>query len=415
MPLQLQPAFAVALQQRIRRNHDIVVDDLFGLFVPLQSVQQQAAQRRTKALRFALPVAQQTDRRDDERGPVQASGVFLDLNMGQRLQGFAQPHVVGQDARQRVLAQKLQPVQPLLLVGPQLGLHGRRQRHIRQAQGATHVLQQALQAGRAGPGNPFAQRGAGAQGLQAREFDLFAAQVQAALAHQLQQCAQPGLQGGAGQAHKARAGRVAQVHVLWQRRCRVGSSGRGAGGQRNQFRQPGQHVAALAVDLYAKRQVEPGRGLLVVPLGLHLQLQPVGALHPVVQARLQGEGKTGLAQRGVVAVGPVQPAQRVGLAAQSQLPCGRDLQAQRRQRVQRALLSRHVALEQAARAIGLDRRQGHVGLRRGPPAALASVIKADPGADQAGRVGRRRRCAAQMQAGLRQQAADDFDRLEHGG
>ena len=58
--------------------------------------------------------------------------IFFHLNVGQGLQGFAQAHVVGQNAAQAVHAQELQPVQALLLVGAQAGLHAGRHRHLGQ-------------------------------------------------------------------------------------------------------------------------------------------------------------------------------------------------------------------------------------------------------------------------------------------
>ena len=85
--------------------------------VPVLAVDDQAAQLRAEAGRFTLPVAHQADWRNDERRPGQAPGVLFHLNVHQRLQGLAQPHVVGQDAGQPMGAQKLQPAQALQLVG----------------------------------------------------------------------------------------------------------------------------------------------------------------------------------------------------------------------------------------------------------------------------------------------------------
>ena len=130
VPLGLQPALAVALQQRVGGNHNVKVTHGVGHCVPIFAVQHQAAQLRAKARSLALPVAHQAHRRNDEGRVGQAPSVFFDLNVGQRLQGFAQAHVVSQDAAQGVLAQKLQPVQALLLVRaqayPHAGRHGHR-------------------------------------------------------------------------------------------------------------------------------------------------------------------------------------------------------------------------------------------------------------------------------------------------
>jgi hypothetical protein len=69
----------------------------------------------------------------------QAAGVLFDLDVGQRLQGFAQAHVVGQNAGQPMGAQKLQPVQALLLVGAQAGLHAGGHGHLGHLGAATQL------------------------------------------------------------------------------------------------------------------------------------------------------------------------------------------------------------------------------------------------------------------------------------
>ena len=45
--------------------------------------------------------------------------------MGQGLHGFAEPHIVGENAAELVVAQKLQPVESVALIGTQLGLQAR--------------------------------------------------------------------------------------------------------------------------------------------------------------------------------------------------------------------------------------------------------------------------------------------------
>ena len=117
-----QPTVAVALQQRVGRDHHIERGHLGSGVVALLAVHHQAAQAGREALGLAPPVAHQADGRDDQGGPGQPAGFFLQQHMGQRLQRLAQAHVVGQDAVQAVAAQELQPVQALLLVRPQAGL-----------------------------------------------------------------------------------------------------------------------------------------------------------------------------------------------------------------------------------------------------------------------------------------------------
>ena len=103
VPAGLEPALAVALQQRIRRDDDVMVVQAVGQLMPVFAVQHQAAQVGAKARGLALPIAHQADRRHDQRRVFQAAGVFFNLDVDQGLQRFAQPHVVGQDAAQTVL------------------------------------------------------------------------------------------------------------------------------------------------------------------------------------------------------------------------------------------------------------------------------------------------------------------------
>jgi hypothetical protein len=144
------------LQQRVGRDDDVVLGHAGGHFMAVFAVQHQAAQPRAKAFGFAPPVAHQADRGNDERGLRQAACVFFDLDVGQRLQGFAQAHVVGQDAGQTVFAQKLQPVQALLLVGAQAGLHAGGHRHFGHFGAATQTLHHLAQVVRAFPHRAFA-------------------------------------------------------------------------------------------------------------------------------------------------------------------------------------------------------------------------------------------------------------------
>ena len=147
------------------------------------AVHDEAAQLRTKAQGFTLPVAQQADRRNDQGRRAEAPGVLFELDMGQRLKGFAQPHVVGQDAVQAMGAQKLQPVEPLLLVGAQAGLDAWRYCRPRQLQLADQLLRQIAQGLRPRPHRPFTQTDGGAQRVQARQFEAVARQIPPPLAH----------------------------------------------------------------------------------------------------------------------------------------------------------------------------------------------------------------------------------------
>ena len=84
-------------------------------------------------------------------------------------------------------AQKLQPVQALLLVGAQLGLQAGRHWYLWQLDVAAERLSQLLQGLCTGPHRPFAQADGSTQRIQTREFEAVARKIMAALAHQFQQ------------------------------------------------------------------------------------------------------------------------------------------------------------------------------------------------------------------------------------
>ena len=91
-------------------------------------------------------------------GRVEAPARLLDREMGQRLHGFSQAHVVGQDAAHPRVAQELQPIQAALLIGPQGGEKRLGHRTGRNAAGIAQLPPQGAQRLPARPGD--AARGA---------------------------------------------------------------------------------------------------------------------------------------------------------------------------------------------------------------------------------------------------------------
>ena len=149
MPLRGQPALAVALQQGIGRDDDVALAEVAGCSVPVRPMHHPDTQVGREASGFAQPVAHEADRRHDQRGLLQAASLFLDQDVGQCLQGFAQAHVVGQYTGQAVRTQKLQPIQAQLLVGPQCRHQAGGCGHGGQAGAPGQLLHQVLQAGSA--------------------------------------------------------------------------------------------------------------------------------------------------------------------------------------------------------------------------------------------------------------------------
>ncbi|MNT23177.1 hypothetical protein D3C72_1585890 [compost metagenome] len=109
-------------------------------------MQRQHAQSGRHARGFGLPVEEQRGGQHDQGGAGQAPGLFFKQYMGQRLRGFAQAHVVGQDAAQALGAQVLQPCQAFQLIGAQLHLQALRCGHGLGRADAAQALGQLVQA-----------------------------------------------------------------------------------------------------------------------------------------------------------------------------------------------------------------------------------------------------------------------------
>jgi hypothetical protein len=85
-------------------------------------VQRQNAQFRRQACGLGEPVRYDTRRADHEARPVDAALALFNEEVGQGLDGLAEPHIVGEDTAKLVGAQELQPVEPVALIGSQLCL-----------------------------------------------------------------------------------------------------------------------------------------------------------------------------------------------------------------------------------------------------------------------------------------------------
>src|SRR5688572_6492761 len=81
---------------------------------------------RSELLDLALPVANDTNGSDDERRLGEPACFFLQREMSECLDRFAQAHVVGENAAEMAASQELQPPQSLLLIGAQRCLESRR-------------------------------------------------------------------------------------------------------------------------------------------------------------------------------------------------------------------------------------------------------------------------------------------------
>ena len=149
-------------------------------------MQRKHAQLRRQTGGLRTPIGHHARRADDEARPVEPAFALLDQEMGQRLHGLAEPHIVGEEAAELEGAQELQPVEPGLLIGAQLRLEpgGRVHRFdLGKGRKALYQCAQPLAAEPAQPrrrfdrrqGRAFAgrdlERTAGRQGFRVVELD----------------------------------------------------------------------------------------------------------------------------------------------------------------------------------------------------------------------------------------------------
>ncbi|MNZ70225.1 hypothetical protein D3C78_885560 [compost metagenome] len=126
--LVLAELFRVPWQQRVGGEDQVVLLDLGEVAAAAGAMQGQHAQVGGEAFGLVQPVGDQAGRHHHQRRRGQAAGLLFQQHMGQRLQGFAQAHVVGEDAAGVHLTQRLHPAQAFVLVGAQLGAQAFRQR-----------------------------------------------------------------------------------------------------------------------------------------------------------------------------------------------------------------------------------------------------------------------------------------------
>ena len=116
--------FDVAVEQRVGCENEVGVRDRAVVFPPLGAVEHQHAQVGGELERLRPPVRHHRGGRDHQRRPaVRVAGCFFGENVGEGLQGFAEAHVIGQDAVQAVAREELHPAETGELIVAQRRLH----------------------------------------------------------------------------------------------------------------------------------------------------------------------------------------------------------------------------------------------------------------------------------------------------
>ncbi|MNM56734.1 hypothetical protein D3C81_679110 [compost metagenome] len=368
--IMLAQGFLVARQQGVGGQHQVALIDLVELLRAVLALQQQHFQAGRELGRLVLPVAHQTRRRNDERRMRQTARFLFHQDMRQGLHRLAETHVIGQDARQVMVAQELHPRQAIGLVVAQGGLQTGWRRHFLHgtelAQLAAHGAQ--LLAARPAQFQPARQvfQARRVQGRHAhRMFDLVA-EVE------FPQRVQDRAHAAPRQGHARAIGQGRQHLVIVGMRLddfRVEIVGRVA----DQLHQHGQQRHALVVDDDAQFQFEPGVAAVRV-LVVDLRIPVVHVAHVVaVLGRLFHD--PALLQQGINAgLGKTQPV-RLGRQQQGALQAAqgggaRLLELQLGQGGQRARFIDRVSLDNFRHLAHLP----HHPLRRVERDALAIVV-----------------------------------------
>ena len=137
----------IAPEQGVGGEHQVVPRDVGVAVRAPGAMQRQQTQAGGHARGLGLPVEEQRGGQHHQGGAGQAPGIFFGQHMGQGLCGFAQAHVVGQNAAQPLCTQVLQPGQSFELVGAQLHLQALRRMHRLRGADGVQALGQLRQAG----------------------------------------------------------------------------------------------------------------------------------------------------------------------------------------------------------------------------------------------------------------------------
>ena len=126
---ELLQLLEVAPQQGVIRHDEVMLRNLLPQVVPRGAAfQHEHLQVRREAVGLAPPVVQHRGGADHERRfRVLPVPLFQPRQPRERLQGLAQAHVVRENAAEPDAGQVAEEVEPVLLIGPHLRLHGRGQ------------------------------------------------------------------------------------------------------------------------------------------------------------------------------------------------------------------------------------------------------------------------------------------------
>ncbi|MNJ55537.1 hypothetical protein D3C77_510340 [compost metagenome] len=130
-------------QQGVGGQQQVIVLQVFKVLSPTNTLQRQNPQVRGEACSLVLPIGNQAGGHHHHSWAGQASSVLFREQVGQGLQGFAQTHVISEDATDFQLAQGLHPAQAFKLIAAQCCVEAGRDRCRLQADVAQALAQTA--------------------------------------------------------------------------------------------------------------------------------------------------------------------------------------------------------------------------------------------------------------------------------
>ena len=121
---ELLQLLQVAPEQRVIGHDDVVLRNLFAQIVPLRAAfEHEHFQARREPFRLALPVVQHGRRTDDERRLVIFFVLLLEPRQPrERLERFAEAHVVGENAAELDVREVTEEIEAVLLIWAQFGV-----------------------------------------------------------------------------------------------------------------------------------------------------------------------------------------------------------------------------------------------------------------------------------------------------
>ena len=110
----VQKLFRIAEEDWIGSDDEVAVLENRVVFLTVRSLQGQNPEGGSEFLRLLFPVRHHALGGENEARQIGPAAHFLTMEVAEGLDGLPEPHVVGEDAAQSLLAKELQPLKTIL-------------------------------------------------------------------------------------------------------------------------------------------------------------------------------------------------------------------------------------------------------------------------------------------------------------